>query len=77
MSDLQGQRDWIIGQLEGMADNAIPRVKAIERKRSPLTRDEQIRRFHAGTEIRRLEAGEVTEEQFAEYVQHFRDELGV
>ena len=77
MSDLQGQRDWMIGQLEGMADNAIPRVKALKRKRAPLTHDEQVRRFHAGVEMRRLEQGEVTEEQFAEYVQHWRDELGV
>jgi hypothetical protein len=76
MPDLQGQRDWIVGQLTDMAEQALPKVKAIRRQRGRLSRAEQIRRFQAGTEIRRLEAGEITPEQFEEYVAHFTKELG-
>ena len=68
---------WIAGNLEEMADQALPRVRAIERRPMPLTLDEQVARFKAGVEVRRLHSGEITPEQFQEYVRHFREKVGV
>lgn len=71
MPDLQSQRDWIVGQMTDMAEQALPKVKALRQKPMPLSPDEQRRRFQAGTEIRRLEQGEITPKQFQEYIDHF------
>ena len=63
-------------QLKRIAQRQVKNIEP-RRRRMPISPSEQRRRFMAGEEVWRVEAGLVTPEQFQRYVEAMRQRLEV
>lgn len=68
---------WAARNLARLTATTEARTKPIRKGGKPLTEDEQIRRFLAGEEEWRIEAGLISPADYARYQEAMLQKLGV
>lgn len=71
------QATFVVENLRRMARQQQAQMKPLQKKPRPVAPSEQVRRFLDGEERYRLESGEITPTQWAEYQRRMLQQLGM
>jgi hypothetical protein len=75
-SNVTRHTQYAVARLKSLADTQVKRVGKLIAQPKVIPPSEQLRRFLAGEEVWRVEAGQVTPAEFADYEQVMLKRLG-